>query len=228
MTTDEQVAAVYTLWGEESDNAVIDQAQITLFINRGARRLCLTGQISLTCQQADTVIGQEVYEVPGDHLKVECIFIMGRYVPNGPGLIPMNVQDKDPTSRQGAPNFYYIWGGQSAATGLNVMAVGMQPVPNIVETYDIYLRQSPIKQVHSSEGAMVNSDLKEIWQDACNDFALMEIYKRLGPNYQGLYQTQLARWKEWETEAKNFINPLMNDRPIPRSDTAGYWVEWGP
>jgi hypothetical protein len=227
MTTDEQVSAIYTMWGEDANNSVVSPAQIMIFINRAARRLCLTGQILLTCETADTVVGQEVYQVPGNHLKVEFINIIDRIVPGGPGLIPMNANDRDPTSREGLPTNYYIWGGESASTGLNVMAVGMQPVPNAIETYDIYLRKSPTKQVHSTEGAMVNSDLKEIWQDACNDFALMSIYQRLGPDFYGLYQGMAAQWKNWETEAKNFINPLHNDRLIARRDTMGYAYEYG-
>ena len=226
MTTDEQVSAIYTMWGEDATNSIVSPAQITLFLNRGARRLAMTGQILLTCEQASTVVGQETYQVPGEHLKVEFIDIINRIIPGGPGLIPMNANDRDPTARQGAPDHYYIWGGESVSTGLNVMAIGMQPVPNVIETYDIYLRKAPVKQVHSTEGAMVNSDLKEIWQDACNDFALMSIYQRLGPDYYGLYQGMQAAWKNWEMEAKNFINPLHNDRLIQRRDTAGYALEY--
>lgn len=186
----------------------------------------MIGQLSLTCQTANTVIGQEMYEVPGDHLKVECIFIVNRIISGGPGLRPMNVQDRDPTGATGLPENYYVWGGKSATTGLNVMGFGMQPVPSTVETYDAYMRQAPVKQVHSTEGAMVNSELKEVFQDAQNDYALLEIYRRLGPDFFPLYERQFSIWKQWETEAKNFVNPLMNDRLIPRRDTMGYAYEW--
>lgn len=227
MTTDEMVSAVYTLWGEAAANSAVSPAEIALMLNRGQRRLCLIGQISMTCHTASTVIGQEVYEVPGDHIKVEFINIVDRIIPGGPSMIPMNPSDRDPTRTQGLPTHYYSWGGKSATTGLNVMSVGMQPVPSAIEDYKVYLRQSPVKMVHSSEGAMINSELKESWQDAMVDFALMEIYKRLGPDFYGLYQDQAQKWKNWEIEAKNYTNPMTNDRPIARKDTMGYGYEYG-
>lgn len=226
MTTDEQVSTIYTLWGEDATNSIISPAQITISLNRASRRLCLIGQLSLTCASADFVIGQELYEVPGDYLKVDSVQIENRLV--DPGLVPMNVNDRDPRGTQGPPTHYYVWGGKSATTGLNVMSFGFQPVPSAIETYHIWFRQKPVKQVHSTEGAMVNSELNETFQDAQNDFALMEIYRRLGPDYAQLYVDQRATWKQWEMEAKNFVNPLMNDRPIPRRDTMGYAFEIGP
>lgn len=222
MTTDELVAQVYTDWGETSTNSIISQAQITSWLNRGQRDLCLGGQVLLTCAKTSTVAGQESYNVPSDYLKAEAVFLLDGTPATR--LYPMNMGMRDPTEMRGSPTRYYIWGENQAS--YNVYVIGLNPVPSWSgsQNLEIFYRQLPQKMVHSSEGTMVNPEVIQPWQDAMVDYALMCIYRRLGPDFQSLYRDHLASWKNWRMEAAAYVNPMTWDFPISRQDTAN--VTW--
>lgn len=218
MTTDELVTQVYDQFGEKQGNSVVSIAQVMTFLNRGQRQLCRAGNVLLTCAFIDTVAGQEEYNVPTDYIKTECVFL-GVTLRR---LSPMNVGDRDPNKTQGIPAFYFIWGGTQS--GKHVYTIGLNPIPRTPVKGDLVLRyrKSPLKMVHSSQGTMVDPEVLESWQDALSDYALMMIYRRLGKDYQTLYDGHRDAWKEWIVEANNFINPLQNDYPMQRRDTGGY------
>jgi hypothetical protein len=222
ITTDEFISNVYDEWGESSSNAIVTPAMLTAWANKGQRDLCRAGNLLLTCFTTSIADGQETYATSSPFLKIDAAFLR---LSNERVLRPMDVADRDPTESQDVPTHYWVWG--AASGGYHVYEVGLHPIPNYSEANGLrfYARRAPIKMVHSTEGAMVNSDLMETWLDKVGDYCLMKIYQRLGPSYQYLYQAQRTVWNEAKGEAKNYINPLTFDYPVPKRDTAGLTVE---
>lgn len=220
MTTNELVSSVYSDWGEDETNSVVSPINITRMLNKAQRHLCGQGMILLTCAKTSTVAAQETYNLPTDYWKAEAVFYYG--TGGDRHLFPMNVGDRDPEQRQGAPNRYYIWGSNVSST--NQYVIGLNPVPGVNGTDDleVFYRQLPRKMVHSTEATMVNPEVNEMWQDAMVDYALMSIYRRLGNDFVGLYRDHRAGWNDWMMKAKEYVNPLQFDIPIPRRDTGLY------
>jgi hypothetical protein len=224
MTTDEMVAQVYTDWGEDSTNSIISPAQITSWLNKAQRALALKGQVLLTCATTSTVAGQETYNVPGDYLKAEAVFC-------GVGtarrrLYPKNVGQRDPYETQGLPTSYWIWGENQS--GVNIYVIGLNPIPSTNGSSDleIFYRQMPAKMIHSTQGAMVNPEVIEAFQDAMIDYALMSIYRRLGPDFRALYNDHHMMWNDWVQKGQQHVNPNSWDIPIARQDTGNYLYEY--
>lgn len=224
MTTDELVAEVYTEWGESSTNSIVSPAQVTAFANRGARRLCLEGNLLMTCKTTTITVGQETYPLPADYLKLDAACL--RNTPKARWLEPMDVADRDPGESQGTPERYWIWGELSS--GLNVPVIGLARIPDetIAAGLRMYIRRQHVKMVHSSEGAMVNPEVNEAFQGVIIDYCLMRIYGRLGPDYRTLYVDQRRDWDAGVIAAKQYVNPLTYDYPVARRDTARYSSDW--
>lgn len=219
MTTDEIIAQVYNEWGETSSNSIASPAVLTSFANRGQRHICREGNILLTCATLDLVSGQETYTLAPDYLKADACFLR---IVNQTELFPMSVNQRNPAEKTGTPTHYYIWGANSS--GANVPVVGLSDIPDYSQAsgLKLYYRQAPRKMVHSSEGAMVNCELIESWQDALVEYCLMKVYQRLGKDYMSYFALAKAGWDQTVAAAQRYVNPMQLDYPIQRTDTAGY------
>lgn len=230
MTTDEWTTEVYNQWGEDQTNSIVSPAQVVSFGNQAQRRLCLEGKILLNCAKGPFVPGQETYNLPGNYLKIDQVFLTADS--GAPGwLIEMDMADRDPAEPQGTPDRYWIWGED--VNNVNAYVIGFSKIPDShfpvapTKCWEAFYRKRPDTMVHSSIGAMVNPEVAQEFQDMMTDYALGMIYRRLGRDFQLAFAQQMELWKSHLTAAKAYINPLTLDYPYPRRDTAGLLYE-GP
>jgi len=220
MTSDGFVAQVRIDWGEDSGGPITD-VQILSWGNRAQRILASRG-VLLTCWSTTTVAGQETYNLPTDYYKIDSIFDDDQAP--APKLFPMGVGDR--TGEPGTPRRYWLW--QENLSLSSIRTFGLHPVPDTngtLKNLHVFGLQMPQTMALSSPGPAVNPEVDPIWQDAMADYALMCIYRRLGPDYGGDFRAQTELWQNWLRQADQYS--LVNDYVHHRMDTAGNTVEYG-
>lgn len=224
-TTDEWVTDVFDAWGEDQANSMVTPGQVTSWGNKAQRDLCLTGNILLQCAKGPFVEGQETYNLPSNYLKVDAVFLTATSgAPNW--LRPMDVADRDPSEPKGVPDRYWIWGED--VNLVNAYIIGFAKIPTgfpvaPTNSWEAFYRKRPDTMVHSTVGAMVNPEVIPEFQDAMMDYALGMIYRRMSntrPEFMSFFRLQMDLWKAHLEKAKNYINPMTFDYPVPRRDTA--------
>lgn len=225
MTTDQMITALRGRWGEtDATSSSIPDLMLVDFFNQCQMELCLEGGILFTCDDFQTVVGQEEYNLATDYLKVQSVFLEGATVTPTP-LYPCSVNERDPQQRPGPPSRYWLWGGNQS--GSNVYTIGLTwNVPDSTAyTIHTFYRQKPNTMVASVPGPMVNPEVDVQWQYAMMDGALARVYERLGPEFAMLARFRREDWQGWKNKAAAYTPDSSSDYPRQRGDTGGYRIE---
>src|SRR3990167_4835153 len=129
---------------------MVSDVQILQFLNEGQRKICWDGNLMLTCASASTVASQEVSSVPTDYLAIHAVFLY-RSTGAQRKLVPMSLNERDPSKSTGDPSFYYIAGRN--VSGANANTFGLNPIPSASGTSDleVYYTQSPLAMVSGGQ-----------------------------------------------------------------------------
>lgn len=130
------------------------------------------------------------------------------------------VYNLDPAKRAGTPRQFSIWGLN--VSGDNSPAFWLDPIPDANGSSDLecYGRQLPKTMVSGGQGP----EVRQRWQNACVDGALIDLYLRLAPGDSimlALADRMSARWSGAKKEAEG---QMMEDlyKAVEATDTMGY------